>query len=96
MTKRKREDKKDIFFGMEGWTDVESDHEPHSYQECVLPLNYPSNYHIVTQFVIRNTFYHINSDELISLTSLGRSYYSRVARGVIELSVQGFDGEIIQ
>ena len=23
------------------WADVESDHEPHSYQECVLPLNYP-------------------------------------------------------
>jgi len=38
--------------------------------------------------VIRKAFYHINFGELISLTSLDRSYYSRVARGVIELSAQ--------
>ena len=61
---------------------------PISEELGALPQNflYPSSDYI--GFVIRKAFYHINFGELISLTSLDRSYYSRVARGVIELSAQ--------
>ena len=61
---------------------------PISEELGALPQNflYPLSDYI--GFVIRKAFYHINSGELISLTSLDRSYYSRVARGVIELSAQ--------